>query len=192
MLLQPTIKATTRGRKIKLRPLACTNPNHWVWPLPAFANAQPGIVGHADDSLMAVDIGYPDPPSESVLVPVYAVHEGTIQLARETVSGFAIVVDHHGESSSYYGRLHRMICSPTWDDARPKLRVGAGQLIGYTTTDEPIRFELWRWVHDAGFVPTAPEPQMLTWAVLRERDPRPSGAPHNTNTNTHALANSAA
>jgi hypothetical protein len=71
-----------------------------------------------------------------------------------------------------------MMFSPIWDDARPKLRVYAGQLIGYTTSDAPIRFELWRWTDDAGFVPTPPEPQMATWTVLRERDPNPSGAPH--------------
>jgi len=131
---------------------------------------------------MAVEIGYPDAAPASLLVPVYAVHEGTIQLARETASGFAMIVDHHGEWSSYYARLCRMICSPTWDDARPKVRVGVGQLIGYTTSDAPIRFELWYWTDNAGFIPTAPDPQMVKWTVLRERDPHPSGAPHVVNT----------
>ena len=116
------------------------------------------------------------------LVPVYAVHEGIIQLARETVTGFAMVVDHHGEWSTYYGRLRQMICSPTWDAARPKVRVRAGQIIGYTTGDAPIRFELWRWTDDAGFVPTAPEPHMINRTVLHEHDPHRPGAQHTAST----------
>jgi hypothetical protein len=137
------------------------------------------VLAHANEARLAVDVGYADRDATNALVPVYAVHEGTIQLARETVSGFSMVLDHHGEWSTYYGRLKRMICSPTWDGARPKVRVRAGQIIGYTTADAPIRFELWRWTDDAGFIPTPPESKMSTWLVLSERDPNPSGAQNN-------------
>lgn len=186
MLQLPTIKPIKRA--ISRRPRASIDTNDWVWPLPSLEDLQPQIVGHANDDRMAVYIGYQDAGAASQLVPVYAANAGAIQLARETVSGFAMVIDHHGEWSSYYARLHQMVCSPTWDDSRRKVRVSAGQLIGYAMMETPIRFELWRWTNDAGFVPTAPEPQMIDWRVLRERDRRLSCAPHVTTEITKSAA----
>lgn len=169
----PTI---TRKRMIKLQPRRCVDQSRWVWPLPAFENVRPRIVNHANDSRLAVDIGYGDARPTETLVPVYAVHDGTIELARKTATGFAMVVDHHGEWSSYYAHLSSMICSPTWDESRPKVRVCAGSLLGFANADAPIRFELWKWSDESGFVATPPEAHLATWTVLQERNPLPSAS----------------
>jgi hypothetical protein len=166
VLLQTNIKP--RRRTIKLQARTSLESDRWVWPLPAIEAAKPRVLAHGADSRLGVELGYADNDTNAVLVPVYAVHRGTIQLARQTASGFAMVIDH-GDWSTYYGRLHRMTCSPTWDEGRPKHRVLDGQIIGYTTSATPIRFELWRWTDDAGFVPTPPEPIMSAWSVLTER-----------------------
>ena len=186
MLFPPTIKATKRT--IKLRPRDCIEPNRWVWPLPSYDTAQPRIVRHANASSFAVDIGYGDAQPPQQLVPVYAVHDGTIQLARETATGYAMVVDHHGEWSTYYAHLSRMICLPTWDESRRKVPVCAGSLLGFAARETPIRFELWRWTADAGFTATPPEPHLTSWEVLRERDPNPTGAPKSRCSNTNLAA----
>ena len=173
-----TINIKSPARTIKLRSRACHDPDRWMWPLPAISDGRPCVLACANDARLAIDVGYAERDATSSLVPVYAVHDGTIQLARKTVSGFALVIDHHGEWSSYYARLHRMTCTPTWDDSRPKVRVRAGQIIGYTKRDASIRFELWRWIDDAGFVPVAPERQMSTWLVLSEREPHSTATLH--------------
>lgn len=172
MLFTAPIK--TSKRTIKIRPRGCLDRNRWVWPLPAYENTRPRIVGHVDDATPAVDIGYGEERPPQTLVPVYAVHDGTIELARKTATGFALVVEHHGEWSSYYAHLARMICSPTWNESRRKVSVCAGSLVGFADVDAPIRFELWKWNDGSGFVPTAPQPHLATWAVLHERDPIPS------------------
>jgi hypothetical protein len=171
MLFPTTVKATKRT--IKLRPRACLDPKRWVWPLPAYEDVQPRIVGRSNDSRLAVDIGYGDALPRTQLVPVYAVQDGVIQLARKTDSGFALVVEHQREWSTYYARLARMSCSPTWDQSRPKVRVCAGSLLGFASSDAPIRFELCKWTEDTGFVATPPQTHLATWAVLYELDPNP-------------------
>ena len=171
-MLQPLTINKSRKHLIKLDPRACRNPR-WVWPLPEIDGALPCVLAHANDARLTIDVGYADRRAHA-LIPVYAIHEGVIQLARKTVSGFAMVIDHHGEWSSYYGKLDQMTISPIWDEGRPKPRVRAGQIIGYTPRDVPIRFELWRWTDEDGFVPTPPEARMATWLVLSERDPHPA------------------
>lgn len=184
MLFPTTVKATKRT--IKLSPRACLDPKRWFWPLPAYEDVQPRIVGRSNDSRLAVDIGYGDALPRTHLVPVYAVQDGVIQLARKTDSGFALVVEHQREWSTYYSHLARMSCSPTWDESRPKVRVCAGSLLGFTNANAPIRFELWKWTDDAGFVATAPEAQLVRWTVLHERDPNPVGASNITTTKSAA------
>jgi hypothetical protein len=186
-MLQPITFKKSRKRLIKLNPHACRNPKSWVWPLPEIDGSLPRVLSHANDERLAIELGYADRTADS-LVPVYAIHEGTIVLARETVSGFAMSIDHHGEWSSHYAKLDQMAISPIWDEARPKHRVRAGQIIGYTTRIAPIRFELWRWTDEHGFVPTPPEPRMSNWLVLCERDPHPANTQPNQAANDKVAA----
>lgn len=177
-MLQP-LNIKSSARTIVLRPRACAQPDRWVWPLPSIGAAMPGVRSVVGDDRLGLMLGYEDGDrTKSSIVPVYAVHEGTIKLATATRSGYAMSIDHHGEWSSYYGALQRMTISPA-SLRRPTVRVRAGQIIGYTTRAAPIRFELWRWTDDAGFVPTLAEPHLSTWLVLSERDPHPTGAQFN-------------
>ena len=87
-MLQPTV-TKPGARTIKLHPRACVDPTRWVWPLPAIEDAIPRVLTHTNDERHAIEVGYGDSGGVSSLVPVYAVHEGTIRLARARVKASA-------------------------------------------------------------------------------------------------------
>jgi hypothetical protein len=145
--------------------------SRWYWPLPAIGNAYPHVVTRDDSDRKGIAIGY-DLHTKAI-VPVYAAHDGAIRVATRTASGFAATIDH-GAWSTHYAQLDQLTFSHA--SARHGTRVHAGQIIGYTTLATPIRFELWRWTDEEGFVPTMPEPIMSDWLLLFERDPNPADA----------------
>jgi len=161
----------SRSIRYTLAPDARPDPGRWYWPLPALGTSQPRVVARDDGGRSGIAIGY-ELPSDAI-VPVYAAHDGAIRVATKTNSGFAATIDH-GDSSTHYAQLDQLTFSHA--SARRGTRMRAGQIIGYTTRATPIRFELWRWTDDAGFVPTTPEPIMSDWLLLSERDPNPSDA----------------
>lgn len=167
-----------------LVPDARPDRDRWCWPLPALGSARPCVIRRGDDSRLTIEVGYQH--RAEAVVPVYAVHDGALRLATQTNHGYAITIDH-GETSSHCARLDQLTVSHA--SARRGVRVRAGQVIGYANRARPIRFELWRWTDEHGFVPARPEPHMSTWLVLSERDPNPSGA---QSTSTHAARDAAA
>jgi hypothetical protein len=56
-MLQLSTVTKSKRRTIKLAPHTSADPDHWVWPLPALIGAKPGVVSHADDDRLAVDVG---------------------------------------------------------------------------------------------------------------------------------------
>lgn len=169
-----------------LAPDARPDPDRWYWPLPSLGSSRPCVLGRADERRLTIAVGYRH--RADAVVPVYAVRDGRIRIATETASGFAVTIDHHGEWSSHYAQLDQL--TVTQASARCGARVRAGQIIGYANGATAIRFELWRWTDERGFVPTRPDPLMPSWLVLSERDPNPSGAqsshPHNAAANAAA------
>lgn len=159
---------------------------HWFWPLPRLAGEQPRIISHAHDDRLGVDIGYERLAFTELFVPVYAVHGGAISYAARVTSGYAMTIDHGGVWSTHYAHLEQMFVTPTLGRRRRRMRVQAGDVIGYAgRTPNHVRFELWRWTSRDGFVALRPSRLMQHWSTLPQFDraaaAREHGAAHNPN-----------
>ena len=122
-----------------------------------------------DDARHGVLIGYEARPGDRELeVPVYAAQDGEVMLAGETKSGFAISIDHKAHGlATYYAHLSKMLVAPNYlQKSRKRQRVRGGDVIGYAAKSPiEIRFELWNWTDDRGFVAVDPVAQLGAWAT---------------------------
>ena len=102
-----------------------------------------------------------------LFVPVYAAQDGLVRFAGETVSGYAISLDHGGKWSTHYAHLDQMHVIPQSGRRRRRFEfVPAGGVIGYAAKSPMhVRFELWKWIDDRGYVPTDPLPHLQEWTV---------------------------
>jgi hypothetical protein len=118
----------------------------WHWPLPKIGRVAPCIVETVGRGAM---IGYGAKISGD-RIPVFAVRDGVLTFAARLEFDGAVMnevsFDHHDGWSSHYGGLSQMLVTPTDRFAsRKKLRVRAGDTIGYVTHAKPIvRLEVWR------------------------------------------------
>jgi murein DD-endopeptidase MepM/ murein hydrolase activator NlpD len=139
----------------------------WYWPLPRLAGESPRIVSHAHDDRLGVDIGYSRVAFPDLFVPVYAACGGTISFAARVTSGHALTIDHGGVWSTHYAHLEQMFVTPTLGRRKRRMRVRAGDVIGYAGREPShIRFELWKWTSKDGYVPTDAARVMHKWLVL--------------------------
>src|SRR5262245_42997520 len=147
---------------------------HWFWPLPRLAGEPPRIIAHAHDDRLGVDLGYARIVFPELFVPVFAVRAGLVSFAARCASGYAVTIEHGGVVSSHYAHLEQMFVTPTLGRRRRRLRVRAGDVIGYAGRDPShIRFEVWKWTAKNGFVPVEPARVMHKWLVLPQFAPTP-------------------
>jgi hypothetical protein len=139
----------------------------WYWPLPRLAGDTPKVTAHINDERCAVHVGYERVTFTGLFVPVYAAHAGTISYAERTSNGCAISIEHARKWCTHYAHLKEMFVVPTYPTRRRRGRVKAGDVIGYAAANPiHIRFELWRWTDEDGFVPDLAGLRMNAWLVL--------------------------
>lgn len=159
----------TRKRSIwRLRPGAMPLPQPWRWPLQRLGDRDPIVLAeHVAADRRGVELGYDTRPFDAELyVPVYAAQEGDVMFAGETKSGFAVSIDHGKRGwATYYAHMSRMFVAPYYGQRdRKRRRVYAGDVIGYAAKSPiQIRFELWNWTDDRGFVSVDPIAQLAAW-----------------------------
>ena len=147
---------------------------YWFWPLPRLAGESPRIIAHANDDRRGVDLGYDRIQFPDLFVPVFAARSGTISFAAHVTSGYAITIDHGGVWSTHYAHLERMFVTPTLGRRRRRMRVRAGDVIGYAGREPShLRFEFWQWSARDGYAPIDAARMMYTWRVLPQFMPSP-------------------
>ena len=158
---------TRRRAAWRLMPDARPQPQPWRWPLQRLGDRDPILIDDVGDERCAVLLGYEARPFDAELyVPVYAAQEGDVMFAGETKSGFAVSLDHGCRGwATYYAHMSRMFVAPYYGQTRRKRHhVYAGDVIGYAAKSPiQIRFELWNWTDDRGFVPVDPMAQIAAW-----------------------------
>jgi murein DD-endopeptidase MepM/ murein hydrolase activator NlpD len=147
----------------------------WRWPLDKLAGREPLVLAErVNGARMGVDLGYePRDYDAELFVPVYAAQAGEVALAGESASGFCITIDHgHREWATHYAQLSRMFVAPYMGQKkRRRQRIHAGEVIGYAAKSPiQVRFEMWNWTDDCGFVPVDPIATMTSWGVARPPD----------------------
>jgi murein DD-endopeptidase MepM/ murein hydrolase activator NlpD len=157
---------TDRRVAWRLAPDAEPLPQPWRWPLARIADRDPLIVARLDDDRRGVLLGYERRHFDTELhVPVHAAQEGEIMFAAPTSSGFAVSIDHGACGwATHYAQMSKMFVA-SQVGRRKRRHVYAGDVIGYAAKSPiQIRFELWQWTDERGFVPVDPIEQMTRWA----------------------------
>jgi murein DD-endopeptidase MepM/ murein hydrolase activator NlpD len=144
----------------------------WRWPLSRLADREPLVIAeHVNEERRTLELGYESRFFDAELyVPVSAAQAGEVALAGETPSGFMITIDHgHREWATHYTHLSRMFVAPyLGQKKRRRQRVQAGEVIAYAAkTPIRMRFELWNWTDEKGFVPVDPIATMTSWGVKK-------------------------
>jgi murein DD-endopeptidase MepM/ murein hydrolase activator NlpD len=170
-LIHPFIPGKrSRGIGWKLRDDARPTEVPWRWPLERLAGRDPLVLGErVNGERMAIDLGYdPRPYDAQLFVPVHAAQSGEVALAGESSSGFIVTIDHgHREWATHYAHLSRLFVAPYLGQrSRRRQRVRAGEVIGYAAKSPiHVRFELWNWTDERGFVPADPLATCATWGL---------------------------
>jgi murein DD-endopeptidase MepM/ murein hydrolase activator NlpD len=163
------LEPVTRKTRWRLRRDAQPVERPWSWPLPRLAQRDPIALRTTDaEHRLGVDIGYSAVDFSSLLfVPVYAAQDGMVRLAVESTNGYAVSLDHDGKWSTHYAHLDRMFVIPQTGRRRSRFEfVRAGSVIGYASKSPVhVRFELWNWTADRGYVPIDPLPHLKNWNV---------------------------
>lgn len=163
------LEPITKNTRFHLRDDARAKPQSWRWPLPRLGNRNPIIMSqHEAKSVHSVDLGYVAASFDSELyVPVYAVQSGEVARAIETEDGFEVALDHGGRTwSTLYGHLSKIFVTGCLPRLRRRQRVHAGEVIGYAAkAPVHLRFGLWQWNEEEGFVSVDPRDQLNQWDV---------------------------
>lgn len=158
-----------KTKNIRAHPSARPQPKPWRWPLARVGNRDPIVLAeHVADDRRGVDLGYVVAPFDSELyVPVHAVQSGEVSFAHEGTDGCAVSIDHGGEFTTHYGHMSKMFVTPCLGRRRRRQHVPAGEVIGYAAKAPlHVRFELWKWTDDRGFVAFDPVSYLKTWALV--------------------------
>ncbi len=159
----------TKNTHFVLRDDARAKSEPWRWPLPRMGNRDPIVLSdHEQKGVRSVDVGYVAASFDSELfVPVYAVQSGEVSHALETEHGFEVAIDHGERTwSTFYGHLSQMFVTRCRPRLRRRQRVRAGDVIGYAAKAPlHLRFGLWQWTDDKGFVSVDPREQLKQWEV---------------------------
>ena len=152
----------------RLRNNARRKPQPWQWPLARLGNQDPIVVSeHSSETRRGIDIGYSGfGKDDALFVPVHAAQAGEVVSALDVPAGYAISVDHGDRTAiTHYAHLSKMFVTPCIAKAVRREFVRAGQVIGYTARSPlHIRFELWRWTDEDGYVAIDPIAELATWA----------------------------
>lgn len=177
----------TKQIRARLHPSAREQRGPWRWPLARVGNRDPIVLTeHATDDRRGVDLGYVVAPFDSELfVPVHAVQSGEVSFAAEGKDGFAVSIDHR-DFTTHYGQMSKMFVTRCLGRLRRRQYVRAGEVIGYTAKAPlHVRFELWQWTDDRGFVAVDPVPYLNQWPLIPPDNGRRLGLPIS---NTHEAA----
>ena len=170
-MIHPMTVPLRRNRGWRLVPDARPLPQPFRWPLRRLGDRDPLVLAeHEDDPRRGVDLGYDARPFDRELyVPVFAAQDGDVMFAGETESGFAISIDHRAHGwATHYAHLSRLFVTPRdlQKNRKRQQRVRTGDVIGYAAKSPiEIRFELWQWTDDHGFVAVDPIAQFGAWAT---------------------------
>jgi hypothetical protein len=163
------LKPVRRSERWKRRGDVSPVERLWCWPVPRLAGRDPIAVRAVDATHRhAVDLGYSEAEFESLLfVPVYAAQDGIVRLAIGGPSGYAVSIDHDGEWLTHYTHLRRMFVKPQTGTRRRRFEpVRAGNVLGYAAQSPVhVRFALWTWNAERGYVPVDPLPHLRDWGV---------------------------
>lgn len=153
----------TRSRSIwRLRPDPIPAQQLWRWPLGPIGDRDPIVLAeHISKERRGVDLGYTFDTSPHV--PVYAAQTGVVMFAGKTRSGYAVSIDHGKYGwATYYAHLSTMLVAPP--NGHRSHRVRGGDAIGFAARSPThVRFELWNWDEERGFVAVDPIEQMTQW-----------------------------
>lgn len=173
----------TKQMRARLHASAREQPKPWKWPLMRCGGRDPIVfTEHIADDRRGVDLGYVVAPFDSELfVPVHAVQAGEVSFAAEGKDGFAVSIDH-GDYTTHYGHLSKMFVTRCLGKTRRRQYVRAGEVIG-NAAKAPlhVRFELWKWTDDRGFVAVDPVPYLKDWTLIPPDNGRRLGLPINEN-----------
>jgi murein DD-endopeptidase MepM/ murein hydrolase activator NlpD len=173
----------TKKLRARLHPSARPIEEPWRWPLPRFAGRSPLVLGEVDGDRHSVDLGYRAAPYDSELfVPVFAAKAGEVSYAQETRDGFALSLVH-GDWTSHYAHLSQMFVTRCLPRSRRRQFVPAGSVVGYAMRSPPhVRFELWQWTDERGFVAVDPIPHLSSWNITSAGNDRRAELPSTTTT----------
>lgn len=159
----------TKNTRFRLRDDARAEQQPWRWPLPRLGNRDPIMLAdHDDNGVRCVDVGYAAASFDSELfVPVLAVQSGEVSHALEKEDGFEVALDHGGRSwATLYAHLSKMFVTRCLPRLRRRQRVRAGEVIGYAAKGPlHLRFGVWQWTDEDGFVSVDPREQLKQWSV---------------------------
>lgn len=159
----------TKNTRFRLREDARAQPQPWRWPLARLGNRDPIILSDQhEDGVRSVDLGYVAASYDSELfVPVFAVQSGEVSHAIETEHGFEVGLDHGGRTwGTFYGHLSQMFVTRCLPPLRRRQCVRAGDVIGYAAKAPlHLRFGLWQWTDEDGFVSVDSREQLKQWEV---------------------------
>lgn len=163
------LEPITKNTRFVLREDARAKPQSWRWPLPRLGNRDPIVLSEDEaKGVRSVDLGYVAAAFDSELfVPVYAVQSGEVSHALETEHGFEVGLDH-GERTwgTFYGHLSKMFVTRCLPRVRRRQWVRAGEVIGYAAKAPlHLRFGLWQWTDEKGFVSVDPREQLMQWDI---------------------------
>jgi murein DD-endopeptidase MepM/ murein hydrolase activator NlpD len=163
-----TIEPITPNTRFKLRDDARPKYEPWRWPLQRLADREPIVLAEqVNGERLAVDLGYePRPYDAELYVPVYAAQTGEVSFAGETTGGFAVTLDHgHRDWATHYAHMSRLFVAQNLGRrTRRRQRVRCGDVIGYAAKSPiRVRFELWNWTEDRGFLAVDPVAQIGQW-----------------------------
>ena len=156
----------------RLHPSARSKPGPWRWPLGKLGSRPPIMIDeHVSDDRRSIDIGYAVAPFDGELyVPVYAAQSGEVSFALEGKDGFAVSLDH-GSSTTHYAHMSKMFVTRCLGRTRRRQYVRAGDVIGNAARSPlHVRFELWKWTDERGFVAVDPKPELENWIVTSPLD----------------------
>jgi murein DD-endopeptidase MepM/ murein hydrolase activator NlpD len=165
-----------KSRFWALRHSARDKPQPWRWPLDALAGRSPMVLAQGITNRHGVEIGYESRPYDAQLfVPVFAAQDGEVMHCGETVSGFAISIDHKREGfATYYSHLSKVFVEQNLTRFNPRRQwVRGGDVIGYAAKSPiHLRFALWQWDAAGGFVAVDPIAKFSEWiAPLAKPEP---------------------
>ena len=168
----------TKKLRARLHPSARPVDESWRWPLARLAGRNPIVLSNVDAERHTVDLGYSAAPYDSELfVPVFAAQIGEVSYASDTKDGFALSLVH-GDWTTHYAHLSKMFVTRCLPRARRRQFVPAGTVIGYAARSPLyVRFELWQWTDDNGFVAVDPIPHLSGWEVASAGNDRRALAP---------------
>lgn len=155
----------THAIRAQLHPTAREQPGPWRWPLARVGNRDPIVLAeHVEADRRGVDLGYVVAPFDRELyVAVHAAQAGEVSFAHEGKDGCSVSIDH-GEFTTHYARMSKMFVTPCLAKHRRRQHVPAGEVIGYAAKAPlHVRFELWKWTDNRGFVAIDPVSHLKTW-----------------------------